>query len=320
VGITVMSALIFYFTGSATLSLNCFIISFVLFLFAAWGFGLARTPSLLCFLSTIFVIVLICYPFFTTSTVLYSRARPAFKRIINFCEYDKDRQVEPTTLSKPLVREFFPETLYWNPQIITDQKGHARITFPGAHSITNWKILANAISKDGKFGTTISDLIVFQDFFIDIDLPVSLTCGDEISVPVMVYNYLKQKQDVKLKLEKKGWFDLLDDQIKVVKLKPEDVKAVYFRVRAKKAGLNEFLVWAYGTKMQDAILRKVKVFPDGKECHSSESGFLEKESTCILKIPREAFGENMKAWVKLYPSALPEVVQSLEKIVRLPFG
>jgi uncharacterized protein YfaS (alpha-2-macroglobulin family) len=233
---------------------------------------------------------------------------------------DRDTYFNATAFKKPLVREFFPETLYWNPQIITDQNGRAKITFPGAHSITNWKILANAISKGGEFGTTISDLIVFQDFFIDIDLPVSLTAGDEISVPVMIYNYLKEKQNVKLKLESQDWFELLDSDTKNVSVEPEDVKVVYFKIRAKRPGLNQFLVWAYGTKMSDAILRKVTVIPDGKECHASASGFLEKESTCTITIPQGAFDENITAWIRLFPSAVPEIIQGLEKIVRLPYG
>ncbi len=38
-------------------------------------------------------------------------------------------------------------------------------------------------------------LRVFQDFFIDIDLPVALTQNDEISIPIAVYNYLPGAAD-----------------------------------------------------------------------------------------------------------------------------
>jgi hypothetical protein len=34
-----------------------------------------------------------------------------------------------------------------------------------------------------------SSLKVFQDFFVDLDLPVTLTQGDRVSIPVAVYNY-----------------------------------------------------------------------------------------------------------------------------------
>ena len=41
-------------------------------------------------------------------------------------------------------------------------------------------------------------LKVFQDFFVDIDLPIALTKNDEVSVPVTVYNYMQTPQTVKL--------------------------------------------------------------------------------------------------------------------------
>ena len=30
---------------------------------------------------------------------------------------------------------------------------------------------------------------VFQDFFVDLDLPVTLTQGDQVSIPIGLYNY-----------------------------------------------------------------------------------------------------------------------------------
>ena len=51
---------------------------------------------------------------------------------------------------------------------------------------------------------------VFQDFFVDLDLPVALTQNDEVAFPVAVYNYLKTPQTVKLELQHEPWFELLD--------------------------------------------------------------------------------------------------------------
>jgi hypothetical protein len=49
---------------------------------------------------------------------------------------------------------------------------------------------------------------VFQDFFVDLDLPISLTEGDVVSVPVAVYNYLPTAQRVSLELRQDPWFAL----------------------------------------------------------------------------------------------------------------
>jgi hypothetical protein len=87
------------------------------------------------------------------------------------------------------VRSYFPEALYINPEIVTDQNGAASIAIPLADSITTWRMAMLASTTHGALGSGVSSLKVFQDFFVDLDLPVTLTQGDRVSIPVAVYNY-----------------------------------------------------------------------------------------------------------------------------------
>jgi hypothetical protein len=100
----------------------------------------------------------------------------------------------------PHVRSYFPEALYINPEIITDGNGFASITVPLADSITTWRMAMLASTEHGALGTGTSSLKVFQDFFVDLDLPVTLTQGDRVSIPVAVYNYSGERGDVSLNL------------------------------------------------------------------------------------------------------------------------
>jgi uncharacterized protein YfaS (alpha-2-macroglobulin family) len=52
-----------------------------------------------------------------------------------------------------------------------------------ADSITTWRLTVLGNSSDGALGSTTLPIRVFQDFFVDIDLPVAFTQGDEVSVP-----------------------------------------------------------------------------------------------------------------------------------------
>ncbi|MFN2227855.1 MAG: MG2 domain-containing protein, partial [Anaerolineae bacterium] len=88
----------------------------------------------------------------------------------------------------PLLRQFFPETMYWNPQAVTDAQGRWQADLDLAHTITTWRLTALASAQDGRLGSTTAPIRVFQDFFVDIDLPLALTQGDEVSMPVAVYN------------------------------------------------------------------------------------------------------------------------------------
>src|SRR4029078_1816363 len=64
------------------------------------------------------------------------------------------------------IREYFPETLFWQPQLITDAQGRARVPLPAADSITSWRMLANAVARNGALGYEQAKLRVFQDFFV----------------------------------------------------------------------------------------------------------------------------------------------------------
>src|SRR5206468_2388168 len=107
------------------------------------------------------------------------------------------------------VRSYFPEALYINPEIITDAHGNASISIPMADSITTWRMAMLASTTRGALGSSTSSIKVFQDFFADIDLPVTLTQGDRVSIPVAIYNYSGARGDVNLKLENADWFSLV---------------------------------------------------------------------------------------------------------------
>jgi uncharacterized protein YfaS (alpha-2-macroglobulin family) len=102
---------------------------------------------------------------------------------------------------EPRIREFFPETFVFEPALITDAKGEARMSVTMPDAITTWRITAFASSQKGELGSILSQLKVFQEFFVDIDLPVALTEGDEISIPVAIYNYLPREQEIRLVLQ-----------------------------------------------------------------------------------------------------------------------
>ena len=161
----------------------------------------------------------------------------------------------------PRLRQFFPETMYWLPEAVTDSNGDLRLEIPMADSITTWRMTALASTQDGRLGATTSGLRVFQDFFIDLDLPVALTQNDEIAVPVGVFNYLPDAQSVQLELTQEGWFQLLDDPIKEMTIASNDIDVVYFRIKADDFGRHGLQVTALGSHMSDAIRKEVNVYP-----------------------------------------------------------
>src|SRR5690606_41543674 len=178
---------------------------------------------------------------------------------------------DPISAVTPVrVRDWFPETLLWRPQIITDDRGVATIDFALADSITNWAISGAAVTAAGKLGTIDQGLTVFQPFFIDADVPVALIRGDEIELKAVVYNYLDQPQQVRVALEEAEWFSLLDGPTKSVSLASGEVASIGFRIRALRLGEHAVTLWASSEgaagaePVRDAVRRAVTVEPEGE--------------------------------------------------------
>lgn len=226
----------------------------------------------------------------------------------------------PAGQEKPRIRQFFPETLYSNPQIITDQNGKASIDLKVADSITSWRITALANSLNGNIGSSNLAMIVFQDFFVDIDLPVTLTQEDEVSIPIAVYNYLKTPQNVSLELKQEAWFELLDEPKKSVNIGTNGIDVVYFRIKAKRLGKHNLTVLAYGEKKGDAISRDIEIAPDGKEISISYSDMLDKDIEKVINVPEQTIDDSQRLFVKIYPGIFAQVVEGLDSMLQMPYG
>ncbi|NLH49483.1 MAG: hypothetical protein GX444_12920 [Myxococcales bacterium] len=219
------------------------------------------------------------------------------------------------------IREYFPETLYVNPALITDGQGRASIDLPMADSITTWRIAAQAVSRNGWLGSGTGPVRVFQDFFIDVDFPAVLTRHDIVKVPIALYNYLPTPQTVTLQIQPAAWFELLEGGLtRTVQLGPNEVKAEYLALKALNVGRNELTVTAKGSKQSDAVKRAVLVEPNGKLFEQNLSDRLENEKRHTITMPAEAIPGAGKLLIKVHSGLLSQVVEGLENIFRMPNG
>jgi hypothetical protein len=222
------------------------------------------------------------------------------------------------------VRSYFPEALYINPEIITDKDGSASITIPMADSITTWRMAMIASTTHGALGTAASSFKVFQDFFVDLDLPVTLTQGDRVSIPVAVYNYSGARGDVSLKLQPDDWFSLVDDSAdKSVAVESNQVGGSQFTVEARRIGKFKLTLSARmngGADRADIVVREIEVIPNGREQNLVFNGRLENSVQQELNFPATAIPDASKIFVRLYPGPLSQVIEGMDSILRMPGG
>ena len=227
----------------------------------------------------------------------------------------------------PHVRSYFPEALYINPEIITDGNGMASITVPLADSITTWRMAMLASTQHGALGSGTSSLKVFQDFFVDLDLPVTLTQGDRVSIPVGVYNYSGERGDVALKLQHEDWFSLDDDTAdKSVAVDSGQVGGSQFAIEAKRIGKFKLTLTARmkgAANRADIVVREIEVVPNGREQNEVFNGHLDAQGSGAqhdLSFPANAIPDASTIFVRLYPGPLSQVIEGMDSILSMPGG
>ena len=222
------------------------------------------------------------------------------------------------------VRSYFPESLYINPEIITDREGRASIGIPVADSITTWRMAMIASSQHGALGTSTSSLKVFQDFFVDLDLPVTLTQGDRVTIPVAIYNYSGSIGEVKLHLEPEDWFSLVDESAdKSVVLTSARVAGSQFSLQANRIGKYKLTLLARmknDPARADVVVREIEVIPNGREQTLVFNGHLENAVQHEVMFPADSIPDASKIFVRLYPSPISQVVEGMDSILQMPGG
>jgi hypothetical protein len=226
-----------------------------------------------------------------------------------------------TQLSTPRLREYFPETLLWQPSIETDKLGNARINFKLADNITTWKMSVIGSTENGEIGTAEAEIKVFQPFFVELDPPRVLTEGDQISLPAVVRNYLERAQTVDLEIKPETWFTLLGSTHKHTEVAAGDAVRETFDLRAIasiKDGKQR--ITATAAEDSDAIEKPVTVHPDGEEQFARASDIITDSANLNLAIPETAIPGSVQAELKVYPNLMAHVIESIEAIMERPYG
>lgn len=87
-----------------------------------------------------------------------------------------------------LLRRNFPDTAYWNPSVVTDADGNAKVTLTLPDSLTTWRMTARGLSTDTRVGQSVEDLVSTKPLLVRPSLPRFLTVGDKLALQAVVQN------------------------------------------------------------------------------------------------------------------------------------
>lgn len=227
-------------------------------------------------------------------------------------------------LATPRLRQYFPETLLWRPEIHTDRAGHSTVKVPLADSITTWKVSVIASTLDGHIATGSTDIRAFLPFFAELEPPKVLTVGDEIHLPVTVRNYLDKPQSVSLDWATEPWSQALSPRTVQLNVPAGDYVEQTFSFRAAvptkdaKQRLSAFN--RSSANDSDAIEKKLRIHADGQQRLARSSSIFLGSTSLSIEIPASALPGSVEAELVLYPNLIAHVSDAIEGIMERPYG
>lgn len=219
------------------------------------------------------------------------------------------------------VRQFFPETWVWMPDLLTDATGGAVLDLTAPDSITTWKLHAVSTSGQG-VGIADSELVVFQEFFGEPDLPYAVTRGETFPVRVQVYNYLDTPQNVQVELTADSWFEMLEESTKTVNVEANSVSLVSFLIRPAALGEQIVEVTLRSPQRADAVRKPLLVEAEGTRREEVENGDIDAGETLLISrsLPNGIVSGSGKVLLSITPSIAAQCINGLDNLLGMPYG
>ena len=163
------------------------------------------------------------------------------------------------------VRREFKTTVIFAPETMTDANGRAHVEFDLPDNLTTFRIMAMAVTKEDRFGTGQSEVVVTKPLLAMPALPRLARVGDKFEAGVVVHSPGAKVKNVKVTAEIDG-LTLDGPATETISMADERPKEVRFKFRAEKPGTATLRFRIEGGGEKDAVEQKIPVqLPVGTE-------------------------------------------------------
>ncbi len=231
-------------------------------------------------------------------------------------------QVKPGNEAKPRVRKAFPDTAFWAPDMHTDATGHAHVSLTFPDSLTTWRATVRAITPNSKSGSAISRVLVRKNVLVRMGTPRFMLKGDEITLPVIVHNYLDTAKQATISLKVEG-LDTLSGSGQSVTIDSNGEATLLWRLRASQVGMAKLTASAITDAESDALELSFPVEPAGVAKTLAQSGVLAQtaaEATANIAFPTNTDAAAHTLHIELSPSIAGSLFSALDYLSTYPYG
>ncbi len=216
-------------------------------------------------------------------------------------------------------RSDFRSTLYFKGLVETDRRGVARLTFCNSDAVTSFRAVAEGISADGLVGRADHAYSTALPFSLDVKIPVSVSMGDEVSLPLTLSNGTGKTLAGSLDITVPQGFKSLGPLNLDLSVEKGQAKTLLVPfVVADMPGKTTFKATFSSGKDSDTVVKDITVAPRGFPVSIGLSA-QEKDKTFDVTVEKPVPG-SLVARFSAYPTVASELVKGIESILQEPYG
>lgn len=264
----------------------------------------------------------------TESSLSYYFSGEAGERTMQLAQAHRSlAQLKPDRVPEPRIRKAFPDTVYWAPAVVTDANGRATAKLEFPDSLTTWRATARGVTRDTRVGQAVDKVIVRKNLILRPAVPRFFTEEDEVTLSMVIQNYLEGAKSVKVTLAATG-LDLLDGNTRELTVASKGTVRADFRVKAKPGPNSSnreavILAKALTNEESDAVELKLPIKPFGVPLSISKSGALKSDgevANLALNIPANSVPHSRQIEIRISPSIGGALFGALEYLTAFPYG
>ena len=249
-------------------------------------------------------------------------AEEAVANVFTVREYAHTRRPNWTEGS----RVDFAETVYWNAGVKTDAStGLATVSFNLSDSVTSFRVLADGFAQDGALGSSVSHVESVQPFSIEPKMPLQVTSGDVIQLPIGIVNGMSHElrgAEVTASGAAGIKFTMLGDNATTLRAKERARRLVRLDVGREFTGIANLTIDAKAGPYRDTVSRKLDVQPMGFPYETSTGGVLDRNGSKSFEftLPGQIVRGSLSSSVTVYPTPLASMTDALQSLLQQPNG
>ncbi len=211
-------------------------------------------------------------------------------------------------------RRWFPDTLFWSGQLVTNEQGVARLTLETPDSLTRWRLLARGVTVASQFGQGEGEMRTRKGVVLRLSAPRFYTEGDSGTVSTVVHNRLPHKETFQVGLRVDG----VDRPARKLVIPADGLARLDWQVRATRPGRLDLRAEALSRVESDAIEISLPVRRYGVLEQRKLAGRVAPNWRGQISLPPTAQGGQLELIVSSTPAEI--IRQALPSLVGYPYG